>query len=159
MGYGAQVTSMKVALRFGALRETEWYEYAIRFLLGGLVTAMTGAVAGYFGPVVGGLFLAFPAIFPASVTLIEKHQIKRSEEHGRNGTQRGREAAAADAAGAALGSAGLIVFGFLVWQFAPRVPTWVLLTGATFVWAAVALTIWIIRKKICTLPSVSRGNT
>jgi hypothetical protein len=34
---------------------------------------VVGLIAARFGPVVGGLFLAFPAIFPASATLIEKH--------------------------------------------------------------------------------------
>jgi FAD dependent oxidoreductase/Protein of unknown function (DUF3147) len=51
---------------------TRWHEYLIRFVLGGLVTAATGAIASEFGPETGGLFLAFPAIFCASATLIEK---------------------------------------------------------------------------------------
>jgi hypothetical protein len=38
--------------------------YAIRFVIGGLITTATGLVARKFGPVVGGLFLAYPAIFP-----------------------------------------------------------------------------------------------
>jgi len=37
------------------------------------MTVIAGLIAFRFGPVVGGLFLAFPAIFPASATLIERH--------------------------------------------------------------------------------------
>jgi hypothetical protein len=36
------------------------------------MTAIPGWIASKYGPVVGGLFLAFPAIFPASATLVEK---------------------------------------------------------------------------------------
>ena len=39
-------------------------------------------------PVVGGLFLAFPAIFPASATLIEKHGRERKEKAGLAGARR-----------------------------------------------------------------------
>jgi Protein of unknown function (DUF3147) len=65
---------MIVQLNPSALRETHWYEYLIRFALGGAVTVVAGLIAARFGPVVGGLFLAFPAIFPASATLIEKER-------------------------------------------------------------------------------------
>jgi hypothetical protein len=46
---------------------------------------------------IGGLFLAFPAIFPASATLIEKHVRERKEKAGLPGARRGKEAAAFDA--------------------------------------------------------------
>ena len=38
------------------------------FFFGGLITAVAGVIAQRFGPIIGGLFLAFPAIFPASAT-------------------------------------------------------------------------------------------
>ena len=44
-----------------------------------------------FGPGIGGLFLAFPAIFPASATLIEKHEEQRKQVRGLQGTRRARE--------------------------------------------------------------------
>ncbi len=68
-----------VGVRPEALKETKWHEYAIRFLFGGIVTVATGWVSKEFGPAVGGLFLAFPAIFPASVTLVAEHR-KRKED-------------------------------------------------------------------------------
>ena len=51
-----------------------------------------------------------PAIFYASATLIERHEIRRKREAGLRGARRGREAAALEAAGAALGSIGMLVF-------------------------------------------------
>ena len=64
------------------MKETKWYEYAIRFVFGGSITVMAGVIAEKFGPVVGGLFLAFPAIFPASATLVEKHERQKRREMG-----------------------------------------------------------------------------
>jgi hypothetical protein len=97
---------MIVRLKFSALRETRWYEFLIRFALGGTMTVIAGLIASRFGPVVGGLFLAFPAIFPASATLIEKHAREHKQRAGLAGARRGKEAAALDAAGATLGVSG-----------------------------------------------------
>ena len=98
---------MIVRLKLSALRETSGREYLIRFALGGAATVVAGLIAAGFGPAVGGLFLAFPAIFPASATLVEKHVRERKEKAGLAGSRRGKEAAALDAVGAALGSFGL----------------------------------------------------
>ena len=115
---------MIVQLNPSALRETHWYEYLIRFALGGAVTVVAGLIAARFGPVVGGLFLAFPAIFPASATLIEKHVRRHKEKAGLSGVRRGREAAALDAAGAALGSLGLAAFALVIWLLIERLRLW-----------------------------------
>ena len=98
---------MIVQFKPSALRQTRWYEYLVQFVLGGAMTVVAGLIAARFGPAVGGLFLAFPAIFPASATLIEKHVRERKEKAGLSGARRGKEAAALDAGGAALGSFGL----------------------------------------------------
>ena len=90
-----------------SLREGRWYEYLIRFALGGAVTVFTGLIGSRYGPSVGGLFLALPAIFCASATLIEKHEIRRKRAAGFAGERRGQGAAALDAAGAALGALGM----------------------------------------------------
>jgi uncharacterized protein DUF3147 len=88
----------------------------LRFVLGGLATAVAGAVAEFFGPEAGGLFLAFPAIFCASATLIEKHERERKQKLGLSGHRRGTDAAALDSAGAGLGSVGLAAFGRLAFR-------------------------------------------
>lgn len=56
--------SMIIRLKRSALRETSWGEYLVRFAVGGAMTVVAGLIAASFGPVLGGLFLAFPAIFP-----------------------------------------------------------------------------------------------
>lgn len=139
---------MRIGINPGGLRKTRCYEYAARFVFGGLITAMAGIIAKKFGPGVGGLFLAFPAIFPASATLIEKHEKQKKERAGFDGTISGRKAAAADAAGSATGSIGLLVFAMLIWQFLPRYSAWVVLLGATITWLIVVVLSWKIRKLI-----------
>ena len=48
-----------IHLKFSALKQSRWYEYLVRFVLGGLVTCLAGLVADIGGPSLGGLFLAF----------------------------------------------------------------------------------------------------
>ena len=88
---------MVVHVKLSALKEGRWYEYLVRFVLGGLATVVAGIVADTWGPAAGGLFLAFPAIFCASATLIEKHERQRKERKGLAGKERGKNAAALDA--------------------------------------------------------------
>jgi hypothetical protein len=139
---------MQIKVDPSVIGQTRWNEYAIRFLFGGVITAVAGIIAKHFGPGIGGLFLAFPAIFPASATLIEKHEKHKKEEKGLRGTRRGREAASIDAAGSAIGSVGLLVFALVVWQIAPRYSTWMVLMGATVAWLTVSVLIWHVRKQV-----------
>ena len=88
---------MTIKFDFSALRRTRWYEYALRFFFGGAVTVVAGMIAKRYGPVFGGLFLAFPAIFPASATLMEKHETEKKRRAGIIDNTRGRKAAALDA--------------------------------------------------------------
>jgi hypothetical protein len=79
---------MIVHVKFSALGESRWYEYLVRFVLGGLTTVVAGVIADLYGPQLGGLFLAFPAIFCASATLIEKHERQRKKKRGVAGQRR-----------------------------------------------------------------------
>jgi hypothetical protein len=137
---------MRVQVDLSVLGEAKWHEYAVRFLFGGLITAIAGIISEKFGPRIGGLWLAFPAILPASATLIEKHEKQKKEAAGLDGTKRGSKAASVDAAGAAMGSVGLFVFALIVWQFIARDQTWAVLIGATLVWLTVSVLVWKIRK-------------
>lgn len=137
---------MRITVSTQTLRETKPRELIIRFFAGGIITALTGIIAKHFGPGVGGLFLAFPAILPASITLINKHERERKEKAGLQGARRGIEAASADAAGAAIGSIALFVFALLVWQLLPRLRPWLVLTTITVVWFLIAGLAWRIRK-------------
>jgi hypothetical protein len=139
---------MKIQINFSALRQTKWYEYVARFLLGGTITVAAGLIAKKFGPGVGGLFLAFPAIFPASATLIEKHERQKKERVGLKAGHRGQDAAALDAAGAAMGSIGLLVFASLLSLLLPSHQTWAVLAGSTIAWLAVSIGIWRLAEAI-----------
>ena len=103
------------AVRFSpsSLKEGRWYEYLVRFALGGAATVFTGLISSRYGAAVGGLFLALPAIFCASATLIEKHEIRRKREAGLDGRRPAEKAAALDAAGAALGALGMLAFAIV----------------------------------------------
>jgi hypothetical protein len=138
---------MVVRFNWQALKQSRWYEYVLRFGLGGLATALAGLVAHYFGPEAGGLFLAFPAIFGASATLIEKHERERKEKLGLAGHRRGTDAAALDATGAGLGSIGLAAFGLSAWMLAPRWPIGALALGSA-AWLLVSVSLWRLRREL-----------
>jgi hypothetical protein len=139
---------MRIGIDPSALLKTRWYEFAVRFLFGGLITAATGIIAQKWGPVVGGLFLAFPAIFPASATLIEKHEKDRKQKVGLHGAARGRKAASVDAAGAAIGSIGLLAFAFLVSRMLPAHSSLYVLAMSTAIWFLISVFGWYLRKRV-----------
>jgi Protein of unknown function (DUF3147) len=139
---------MRLQLDWSAVKQTRWHEFAIRFLLGGLITAATGIVGKKYGPSVGGLFLAFPAIFPASATLIDKHEKEKKQRAGINGKARARKLVAVDAAGTSVGSLGLFVFALLVCTLISRQNPWLVLAFSTLVWMGVAALLWHIRKRM-----------
>lgn len=138
---------MRIKIDFATLKETRWYEPVIRFVLGGAITVIAGLIAGKFGAAVGGLFLAFPAIFPASATLVEKHEEEKKQEQGMHGEERGRDAAALDAAGAAMGSVGLMLFALLVWQLLPEHSAALVLITALVLWFASSFVVWLVRER------------
>jgi len=139
---------MMVGLETSSLQSGRWRDYAVRFVFGGIVTATTGLIAKRWGPGVAGLFLAFPAIFPAGATLIEKHEREKKQKAGMDGTGRGRAAASVDAAGAAMGTLGLIAFALVVWQLLPGHSSWLVLTGAGVAWFSVSVLVWWLRKML-----------
>lgn len=105
------------------LAETTIWEYLLRFVFGGVVAVAAALVAKSYGPVIGGLFLAFPALLPAALTLVGKHD--------------GHDAARDDALGACVGSIGLAGFAAVVW-FLTRTAAPAVLT------LALALVFWIV---------------
>ena len=133
---------MIASLDFSSLREAHWWQFAVRFFLGGAVTVCTGVIAQRFGPVVGGLFLAFPAIFPATATLIERHEVEKESKAGIEGRARGRKAAALDAAGAVLGGWGMLCFACAAWLALPRYSMALALLWAALLWLIVSASLW-----------------
>jgi len=137
---------MIVSLDIHGLTSTRWHQYAVRFVLGGAVTVATGLIARKFGPEIGGLFLAFPAIFPATATLISQREEEKKARHGFDGEKRGRQAASIDAAGAVLGAIGLCCFALVVWRGLPRYPPVSILIAASLVWLGASMALWWVRK-------------
>src|SRR5579864_271045 len=138
---------MQIRIEPGALKQTKWYECAIRFFLGGSITVAAGLIAKRFGPAVGGLFLAFPAIFPASLTLVAKHEEEKKTKAGVHGHRRAVTAAAVNAAGTTLGSIGLFAFAATIAALIER-NTALAFLAATAAWAMVAALSWFCWKRI-----------
>jgi hypothetical protein len=122
---------MRPTLDVGGLKKTRPWEYVVRFVFGGAITALAGLAAHAWGPIVGGLFLAFPAILPASLTLVGRHD--------------GRQQALDDARGGRLGSVGLVGFALVVWAFARSWPPTVVLLIAALAWMAIDGVLWALR--------------
>ncbi|MFF3904519.1 DUF3147 family protein [Streptomyces sp. NPDC001848] len=74
---------------------------------------------------VGGVFLAFPAILPASLTLVAKEE--------------GLRGARDDARGAALGTIGLLAFAPTTAVLLRHHSAWLALAVATAAWTVVSL--------------------
>jgi len=99
-------------------------EWLIRFAFGAGVSALAGIISEIWGPKAGGLFLAFPAILLASLTLVAKDE--------------GAHQAGEDARGAALGATGLIGFAVVVATTARHWPVWATLVTATLAWVTIS---------------------
>jgi Protein of unknown function (DUF3147) len=118
-----------------SLKKCRMWEHAVRFVFGGAVSVGASLIAKQWGPGIGGLFLAFPALLPASLTLVKAHD--------------GRAQAVEDARGARLGALSLCLFAGLVALLAGDGPV-VTLTLATSAWVLAAYALWYLfygRKK------------
>lgn len=86
-------------LTLSRLRRVRLRDYVVRFAMGATVSVVAAVVGKVIGVRFGGTLLAFPAILPASLTLIQEEE----------GTRR----ADRDAIGAILGAVGLVIFGMV----------------------------------------------
>ena len=136
-----------VEFKLSEIKNTTPLELVIRFAFGGVCTAAAGLIAKRYGPGIGGLFLAFPAIFPAGVTLIQTHEKKKKARIGSDGTHRGRLAASIDSAGAALGCFGLLAFALTCWKGLPHHNAVVIIAGSVAIWSVTSVALWEIRKR------------
>ncbi|MDB4942050.1 MAG: hypothetical protein JWP97_1584 [Labilithrix sp.] len=118
---------MMPKVKLWGLTKSKWWEHLLRFVFGGLVTVGAGLVAQKWGPHVGGLFLAFPSILPASLTLVKRHD--------------GRSQAVHDARGARIGAAAMAVFALTVVALVGR-SGGLALAIAGVVWLAASVLGW-----------------
>jgi nicotinamide mononucleotide (NMN) deamidase PncC len=84
-------------------------DFGIRFAFGAGVSLLAGLVGLGVGQRAGGVLLAFPAILPAALTLIEKRE--------------GTSEAVADIRGAVIGACAMVFFAVTVVALAGRMPT------------------------------------
>lgn len=78
------------------LRGVKSSEMLVRFALGATVSVVAGIISTLVGARFGGVFLAFPAILPASLTFVQSKEGTSEADH--------------DAVGAILGGLALLVF-------------------------------------------------
>jgi hypothetical protein len=135
-----------VSAQFSSLKDIRVREYCVRFLFGGLCTVAAGLIAQRFGAAIGGLFLAFPAIFPAGASLLEAHEKRKMSKAGLDGTNQGRAAASVDSAGASIGCIGLTAFAVILWRMLPGHNAPIVIAMASAVWLILSVAIWHARK-------------
>lgn len=104
----------------------------VRFAFGALISLVSGAVGAVWGPLAGGLLLAFPAILPATLTLIEEES--------------GEGAARDDDDGAALGAVALVAFALVGWLVMPAGGAPLALTAAGIGWLVVAVASYLVSR-------------
>jgi Protein of unknown function (DUF3147) len=105
----------------GQVREVKKRDLGYRFLAGALASLLSGGMTLAFGPRVGGVFLAFPAILAASLTLVEEQENSAEARENARGAVVGGIAMAVFAAIVAVtiehmnpaGSLGLATVGWL----------------------------------------------
>ena len=107
-------------------------ELLIRFVFGGGIALVAAISGSLFGPRFGGLFLAFPAVLPATLTLIEKKE--------------GTTKAWADASGGVLGAIGLATFAFTALQLLRANPV-VALALALLAWLLVSGSLYFLSRE------------
>jgi hypothetical protein len=137
---------MMVQCKLSSINGILPHEWITRFLFGGAVCVLAGLMSKWFGPEFGGLFLAFPAIFPAGACLVEAHERKHKARAGFDGTQRGRTVAGIDAAGAAMGCVGLAGFALICWLCLRHLNAAAVFALATAGWFVLSIAVWWLRK-------------
>jgi Protein of unknown function (DUF3147) len=112
-------------LQLGKLRGLRSSELAARFVFGALTSALAGIVTLVAGARAGGVFLGFPAILVASLSLLEKKD--------------GREQTREDARGAIIGAAALATFAAVGSVLLSRTDSLLALALALASWAGVCV--------------------
>ena len=123
----------RVGVDRGGLRAIRARDLAIRFAFGFGVSVVAGLVTVIFGARAGGLFLAFPAILPASITLIAKKE--------------GRRQAEGNAVGAIIGALALGAFASTAFALLTRVSAVVAEVTAFAAWVGTALVLYAVTRR------------
>jgi Protein of unknown function (DUF3147) len=117
-----------------ALRSVQPRDLAVRFAFGFGVSVAAGIVTLAFGSRTGGLFLAFPAILPASLTLIENKE--------------GRRQAEGNAVGAIIGAVALVAFALTAWALFTHIPGAAVEGIALAAWLIVSILLYLLVRRL-----------
>ena len=131
-----QARQMPIQIQFGRLRSISAKHYVIRFGFG-FVTSVIAAVVGQLaGGRVGGLFLAFPAILPATLTLLESKE--------------GIAQALSDIRGATIGAIGMVAFAVVMVVGVLRFQSLALI-AALLAWGVVSGAVYLLVRGVVKL--------
>lgn len=108
-------------LKASRITQTPPRDLVIRFVAGALTSVIAGIVTLLFGPRIGGVLLAFPAILAASLTLIEEQEDSVDARE--------------DARGAIAGGLALALFALVVAVLVLHVPGGWAIATAGVAWA------------------------
>jgi hypothetical protein len=108
-------------------------DLVVRFGFGAAISLVAGLISLAFGATTGGMFLAFPAILPASLTLIEKKE--------------GTEAAIHNLDGTILGAAALGAFALVAGVGLRSTSAVLALPGALATWLGASLIAYVVVRK------------
>ncbi len=125
-------------INLGSLRSVRPRDCALRFAFGAGVSLMAALIARVGGEHMGGLFLAFPAILPATLTLLQK--------------EGGTSQAVSDAQGATFGAIGMVAFAASAALLLGHVAGWALV-AAIGAWAGVSLALYAVAAVVLPRPS------
>lgn len=139
---------VRIGFAFSKLAKTKPSAYLSRFLFGVALTLTFSLVTKWAGPVIGGLFLAFPGIYPPGSSYVEKQEEERKEAAGLHGTLRARTLASAHAVGASAGCFGLLGFSAIVWLGLPHMSLLLTLATATLAWFVLSTGAWALRERL-----------
>ncbi len=139
---------VRIGCDFSKLGKTKPMEYLTRFLFGCALTLVFSLVTKWAGPIVGGLFLAFPGIYPSGSSFVEKKEEERKLKAGMEGRMRARSLASAHAVGAGVGCFGLMGFAAIVWLGLPRFGLAPSLAAGTVAWFALSFGAWVLRERM-----------
>jgi uncharacterized protein DUF3147 len=117
-----------------ALRSVQPRDLAVRFAFGFGVSVAAGIVTLAFGSRTGGLFLAFPAVLPASLTLIENKE--------------GRRQAEGNAVGAIIGAVALVAFALTARALFTHIPGAAVEAIALGAWLGVSLLLYLLVRRL-----------
>jgi Protein of unknown function (DUF3147) len=142
---GRRIAGKRRRLNARALRNVRWWEMGLRFLAGGCISAAAAVIDHAAGHKAGGAMLAFPAILPATLTLVDRKE--------------GRRAAMRVVWGAYFGGYGMIAYALVVAALAPAAKAWALAAGLA-AWTAISFGLfkfWSRTEPVPSDRSVTRG--